>query len=76
MYYYYHIVCSKDLSQRFPANMILLGIFTIAQSYSVSAVCAWYDHASVMLAAGVTAAATIGLCLYVKLSGSDLSSFR
>jgi FtsH-binding integral membrane protein len=44
--------------------MIMLLIFTLAESYIVSSVCSFYEPTSVLLAAGVTAFATIGITIY------------
>lgn len=56
--------------------MIILAIFTLAESYVVSTMCTIYDNESVILAAGVTAAATIGITLYAKFSRSGFSTYK
>ena len=55
--------------------MILLGIFTLAESYLVSSVCAIYTPESVLQAAVVTAAATCGLTWYAWTTKNDFTEF-
>lgn len=45
------IVCVKSLAWTVPTNYILLGLFTLCESYIVATVSSFYDGASVLLAA-------------------------
>lgn len=55
--------------------MIILAIFTLAESYIVSSVCAFYDPTVVLLSAGITASATIGITLYAIFSKTEFTTY-
>ena len=59
------------MSTSFPTNMILLGIFTLGESYLVSVVTSVYTEESVLMAAVATAAATFGITFHAMTSKSD-----
>jgi FtsH-binding integral membrane protein len=58
----------KSVSEKFPINMMLLGLFTASLAYTVSALCTFYDPLSILIAAGVAGFSTIGLTLYAFYS--------
>uniref|UniRef100_A0A182M6H0 Uncharacterized protein n=1 Tax=Anopheles culicifacies TaxID=139723 RepID=A0A182M6H0_9DIPT len=58
------ISCCGELRRKAPANMIFLGLFTLAESFLVSMVAATYSSEEVMLAFGITAAVCLGLTLF------------
>ncbi|XP_049299789.1 protein lifeguard 1-like [Anopheles funestus] len=58
------ISCCGELRRKAPANMMLLGLFTFAESFLVSMVAASYSSYEVMLAFGITAAVCLGLTLF------------
>ena len=61
------------MSTKFPHNLILLSIFTLAESYIVSSLCSYYDADSVLNAALATLAVTLGLTLYAVKTKADFS---
>jgi FtsH-binding integral membrane protein len=64
----------KGLSQRAPANEIMLFGFTLCESYMVSVICSFYTPESVLQAAVATCAATIGLTVYAIRTDSDFTT--
>jgi protein lifeguard len=63
----------KGLSQRAPANEIMLFGFTLCESYMVSVICSFYTPESVLQAAVATCAATIGLTVYAIRTEADFT---
>ena len=60
----YSLVCYRKLARRVPTNYILLGIFTLAESYLVSCTTMAYEPKMVATAAILTAAVTLSLTAY------------
>jgi FtsH-binding integral membrane protein len=58
-----HSVFAK-ISNKFPTNFIVLGVFTLAESYLVTYVTMSYTADSVMLSGVATLASTLGLTYY------------
>jgi hypothetical protein len=54
---------------------VLLGTFTIAQSYLVSSICGIYEPATVLLSAVATAAVLFGITLYAITTKSDFTKW-
>jgi FtsH-binding integral membrane protein len=67
------LFCVRGLATRSPINIILLSLFTLCESYSVSMICGFYEPVSVLNAAIATLAATIALTLYAIKTESDFS---
>jgi FtsH-binding integral membrane protein len=67
------IVCAPSFAKTYPQNVICLLVFTLAESYLVSCICALYTPASVLNAAVATLAATAGLSLYAYKSKVDFT---
>ena len=51
-----------------------LGLFTICESYMVSAITSMYTPESVLLCAAATVAATVALALYAMTTKTDFTS--
>lgn len=62
---------SRELSTKTPHNMILLGVFTLSESYIVSCITSLYTPESVMMAAVATGAATFGITFHALTTKSD-----
>ncbi|KAL3284660.1 hypothetical protein HHI36_018814 [Cryptolaemus montrouzieri] len=56
--------CCGDLRRRAPTNIILLGIFTIAESLLLGVISSRYKSEEVFMAVGLTAAICLGLTLF------------
>lgn len=65
------ILCNKDLGRRVPHNYILLGLFTLCESYMVSFTASVYEPSIVVTAAFMTAGVVIGLSIHAWRSDSD-----
>ncbi|XP_013418294.1 protein lifeguard 4 isoform X6 [Lingula anatina] len=61
--------------QETPANYILLGLFTLAEAYSVGVIVTFYDVRVVLEAFGLTCAVVIALTVYTLQSKKDFSSW-
>lgn len=69
----YAIGCYRTLARSVPINYILLSIFTLAESILVAAISSQYDASTVMIAAALTAAATVGLTIYAFNTKTDFT---
>jgi len=56
-----------------PANMILLAVFTLAESYSVGTIITFYDSTVVLQAAIICAAITVGLTVFTFQTKYDFT---
>ena len=68
--------CCGGYKNKHPTNMILLAIFTLAESYTVSSLCAFYDVRLVAMAMVLTAIITIGIVLFASTTAIKLHPFR
>ena len=64
------------ISKSAPTNYIVMGVFTLCESYLVAFICSMYTPDSVLLAAAATCAATIGLTYYAMTTKEDMTSMR
>lgn len=71
--YVYSLAFSANLSRSFPNNMILLGVFTLGESYLVSSITSIYTPESVLMSAVATAGATLGITFYAMTTKSDFT---
>merc|ERR1719229_194633 len=58
------LVCCEGVRRKSPVNIIVLGIFTLCEGFMLGTVSAFYEQDAVIMAAGITAAVTIGLTLF------------
>lgn len=58
------LVCCGDVRRKYPLNIILLGIFTVAESMLLGAISASYNVDTVLIAVGITAVVVIGLTIF------------
>ena len=64
---------SQTLSRKVPVNYILLGIFTLCESYLVSISCLYTSPKLVLMAGLLTLAVTLGLTVYAMTTKNDFS---
>uniref|UniRef100_A0A8C4IGU6 Transmembrane BAX inhibitor motif containing 1a n=1 Tax=Dicentrarchus labrax TaxID=13489 RepID=A0A8C4IGU6_DICLA len=66
VYFITHIVlvCCKGPRRKFPWNIILLSIFTLALSYMTGSISSYYDTKAVFLALGITAVVCIAVTVF------------
>uniref|UniRef100_A0A671TZS8 Transmembrane BAX inhibitor motif containing 1a n=1 Tax=Sparus aurata TaxID=8175 RepID=A0A671TZS8_SPAAU len=58
------LVCCKGPRRKFPWNLILLSIFTLAMSYMTGSISSYYDTKAVFLAMGITAVVCIAVTVF------------
>ncbi|KAB5584632.1 hypothetical protein PHYPO_G00109740 [Pangasianodon hypophthalmus] len=58
------LVCCKGPRRRFPWNLILLALFTLALSYMTGTISSYYDTKSVFLALGITVIVCIAVTVF------------
>ena len=59
----------------YPANMALLFVFTLLESYIVGVICCMYKTESVIIAAVLTTGVTVSLSVYALTAKTDFSSW-
>jgi FtsH-binding integral membrane protein len=69
------LVCVPGLVRSHPANIILLGVFTLLESYVLGTISSFYSTDIVMMAVAITAIITCSLTLYVFVTKRDFSSW-
>lgn len=67
------LLCQKNIARIVPLNYILLGIFTLCQSYELLVISALSDPQNVFIALALTVACTLGLSIYAWLTKRDFS---
>jgi len=67
------LTCFRGVARAVPANYILLGVFTFAESWLVSTVCGLYDRDIVIMAAVLTAGVVIALTVYACTTKTDFT---
>jgi len=67
------LTCIPSVSYSYPSNLILLGCFTLCESYLLAAISSVYETSSVVQAIGITLAITFGLTIFTFQSKIDFS---
>ncbi|CAB4065135.1 unnamed protein product [Lepeophtheirus salmonis] len=67
------MACSESLRRKSPINLILLVIFTLAESIMLSTVTVHYKTEAVLLAAGICAVVTFGLTIFAFQTKIDFT---
>uniref|UniRef100_A0A672I638 Protein lifeguard 3-like n=1 Tax=Salarias fasciatus TaxID=181472 RepID=A0A672I638_SALFA len=70
------LVCCKGPRRKFPWNVILLFIFTLALSYMTGSVSSYYDTKAVFLALGITAVVCIAVTVFCFQTKVDFTKCR
>ncbi|KAM9486668.1 protein lifeguard 3 isoform 2-T2 [Clarias gariepinus] len=71
---YLVLVCSENARRRFPVNLVLLFIFTLAMSYMTGALASYYETKSVFLALGITAVVCVSVTVFSFQTKVDFTS--
>lgn len=58
------LACCENLRRSSPINFIMLGLFTLCQSFVLGCTASRYDSEAVIMAVGITAAVCLGLTLF------------
>jgi hypothetical protein len=70
------LACCRKTTQVVPWNYMLLGAFTLAESYLVGTISSFYDTNAVLLAFGICIGITIALTVFAFQTKIDFSAFR
>ncbi|XP_070694842.1 protein lifeguard 3-like [Pempheris klunzingeri] len=68
------LICCKEPRRRFPWNLVLLGIFTVALSYMSGAISSYYETKAVFVAMGITAVVCIAVTIFCFQTKVDFTS--
>merc|ERR1719284_748573 len=68
-------MCKPDMMRTSPTNYILLGLFTLAQSFVVGIICTQYTQQSVLIALGITSLVVVGLTAFAFQTDYDFTGF-
>ncbi|XP_037542281.1 protein lifeguard 3-like [Nematolebias whitei] len=68
------LICCKEPRRRFPLNLVLLGIFTVAFSYMAGTISSYYETKAVFLAMGITAIVCIAVTVFCFQTKVDFTS--
>ncbi|XP_040005039.1 protein lifeguard 3-like [Xiphias gladius] len=68
------LICCKEPRRRFPWNLVLLGIFTLALSYMSGTISSYYETKAVFLAMGITALVCIAVTIFCFQTKVDFTS--
>ncbi|XP_048390727.1 transmembrane BAX inhibitor motif containing 1a [Stegostoma tigrinum] len=71
---YFVLVCCEGPRRKFPWNMILLAIFTLAMSYLTGTIASYYSTKSVFLCLGITALVCLGVTIFCFQTKVDFTS--
>ncbi|XP_006634238.2 protein lifeguard 2a [Lepisosteus oculatus] len=71
---YLVLVCSTSARRRYPTNLILLGIFTLAMSYMAGMLASYHNTKVVMLCVGITALVCLAVTLFCFQTKFDFTS--
>lgn len=67
------LVCYRSVARTQPTNYILLGVFTLAESFLVSCSTAFVDANTVFIAAALTATVVVALTVYAMTTSRDIT---
>ena len=68
------LACSSSARHTYPLNLLLLAVFTVAESFAVGLASSQYDTAAVLGAIAITATLTLSLAAYALVTKSDLTT--
>uniref|UniRef100_H2TED0 Transmembrane BAX inhibitor motif containing 1 n=1 Tax=Takifugu rubripes TaxID=31033 RepID=H2TED0_TAKRU len=68
------LICCKEPRRRFPWNLVLLGVFTLALSYMCGTISSYYDTKAVFLAMGITALVCVAVTVFCFQTKVDFTS--
>lgn len=67
------LACCEGVRRKSPLNFIVLGIFTLAESFMLGVISSTYNGQEVFLAVGITAAVCLGLTLFAFQTKIDFT---
>ncbi len=67
------LACCDGVARQYPANMILLFLFTLMESVLLGSISAHYDTDTVLIAAGITALVVVGITIFAFQTKIDFT---
>lgn len=67
------LACCEGVRRKSPLNLIVLGIFTLAESFMLGVISSRYTGQEIFLAVGITAAVCLGLTLFAFQTKIDFT---
>ncbi|KAI0221512.1 Protein lifeguard 1 [Lamellibrachia satsuma] len=67
------LACCPDVRRNHPTNIILLGLFTICESFLLGSISSHYEKWEVLMAVGVTAVVVFGLTVFAMQTKIDFT---
>jgi FtsH-binding integral membrane protein len=67
------LVCCQGVARTYPANLILLMVFTLFESFLVGAISSTYDTTTVLMAVGITAVVVIAITIFAFQTKYDFT---
>ncbi|XP_041057572.1 protein lifeguard 3-like [Carcharodon carcharias] len=71
---YFVLICCEGPRRKFPWNVILLAIFTLAMSYLTGTIASYHSTKSVFLCLGITALVCLGVTIFCFQTKVDFTS--
>lgn len=71
---YIALICCKGLRRSYPANIIMLFLFTLVMSYLVGVISSFHSTDTVLIAAGICAACCLAVSIFSCHSKFDFTS--
>lgn len=71
---YITLVCCSSVRRKYPTNVIMLSIFTLAMSYMTGTISSTYDTDIVFMTVGITAAICLVISLFATQTKYDFTS--
>ncbi|KAG8430617.1 hypothetical protein GDO86_020288 [Hymenochirus boettgeri] len=71
---YFVLVCCEGPRRRFPWNIILLSVFTLAMSLMTGTIASYYSSKAVLISMGITAIVTIAVTIFCFQTKVDFTS--
>ncbi|CAF1571430.1 unnamed protein product, partial [Didymodactylos carnosus] len=71
---YLTLACCRSVGRRYPLNLLLLSLLTIAMSYMMGMISAFYTTNSVLIAVGITAFVCLAVTLFSFQTKYDFTS--
>ena len=64
--------CCGNYQREYPMNMLLLGVFTLCEAYTLSSLCAFFTPTLVASAIAITAVMTLGILAFATAPSTNL----
>lgn len=72
---YFVLICCEAPRRKYPANIVLLLLFTLAFSYMVGTISSFYNIEAIMLGLGITTGVTLSVSLFACQTKFDFTKW-